>query len=334
MRYGLAVVLVGIAHGASAMFPTLAPALTSFFLAAVLIASLYGGLGPGLLATALSTIDLDYRFTRPYYSLELAFDDLVWVLAFLLVALLTSSLQARRRRAEDSLRIARQNLEQQVEARTAELMRSQQELVQISERERQRIGHDLHDGLGQELTGISMLITSLAQRLRDEGFEDAAEADHVTDLIHESIRHARDLAKGLCPVDLEEGGLSAALQLLADRLGRLPGVTCTFNSEVTVELDDITASHLFRIAQEAVNNAIRHGQARQITIALLSKAGQCELTVTDDGVGFPTGVRHSGMGLRLMEHRAKAIGAKVRIGPNNGRGTIVQCRFDRSQSAA
>jgi PAS domain S-box-containing protein len=448
-RYGLAVLLIVAAH---AILVTargfIGPAVTSVFLSAVIIASLYGGRGPGLLATLLATLDLDYTFTAPYNSFALFFEDFLWLVVFLAVALLTSSLQGRRRLAEESLRAAHADLERRVGDRTVELFRSREQfallvngvadqaffmldrhghvgswnagaerllgyredqiagcpvsllwpqpglhdvlgargvatladsryedrnwvtrkdgtrfwavivltpvrdeagvprgyaisvrdmterrslerdILDISEREQQRIGHDLHDGLGQELTGIAMLGTALAEQLSSSGTPGADDAEQVADLIHAAIKHTRDLAHGLCPVDLEAEGLPEALRQLCDRVGRLPGMQCTFQSTATMQVDAATAAHLYRIAQEAINNAIRHGRAKQIAIELNESQDRLLLFVTDDGVGFPVNHKTTGMGLRLMDYRAKMIGGSVQIRPGAAGGTVVECGVD------
>jgi two-component system, LuxR family, sensor kinase FixL len=241
---------------------------------------------------------------------------LVWLCVFLGVALLTSSLQGRRRAAE-------LELEKRVEERTAQLVQSQREILEISEREQRRIGHDLHDGLGQELSGIALLSTALAEQLERTRADGAQDADRVANLIHDAIQHTRALARGLCPVDLEDEGLASALRQLTGAVSRLPNVTCVFECEGEVRVDVTTASHLYRIAQEAINNGIRHGRARRISV----KLGSSELTVTDDGVGFEPGVTEEGMGLRLMEYRARMIGGELRIRSHRGGGTVVTCRL-------
>jgi signal transduction histidine kinase len=163
--YLLAIALIAASHvlivGVNGL---LGPATYTIFIAAVVLAAYFGGYGPSLLATVLASLDLLYTFLRPYKSFEIESENVMFLLAFLVVALVTSTLQAWRRKAEESLRRAHDELEQRVRDRTEELARSHRDILEIAEREQQRIGRDLHDGLGQELTGIAMLSTALAER--------------------------------------------------------------------------------------------------------------------------------------------------------------------------
>jgi signal transduction histidine kinase len=336
VQYAMAVACVTSAHIVTAtLWPRTGPATFTIFLGSVLIASLYGGYGPGLLATLLASLDIAFSFIPPFHSLVINVDDLLLLATFAFVASVTSFLQSRRRSAESSLRRAHDDLERRVRDRTAELVRSQAKLGQlvndllvIAEHEQQRIGHDLHDGLGQELTGISMLSVALADQLKAEISPATIHADQLADLTQNALRHTRDLARGLCPVDLEDEGLATALQHLADRVSRLPGVVCKFHQHGTIALPASAATHLFRIAQEATSNALRHGQARNIGILLTLHGTALALEVTDDGAGFSSDAP-SGMGLRLMRHRAETIGAALQIVPSPA-GTRVRCELTLS----
>ena len=284
------------------------------------MASLIGGYGPSLLATALAGADLAYTFIPPYYSFYIDLDEIVFVFAFMAVAILISSLQAQRRTAEASLRREREGLEKRVVARTAELLKSQEQLrslvsdlVTVAEREQQRIGRDLHDGIGQELTGISLFSSALAERLRAESYPARGEAEQVAALVRQSILHTRDLARGLCPVDLEDEGLTFALRRLTERISRLPGVQCTFTADSMPALDADTSIHLYRIVQEAINNALRHGHAKTIHVSFTSEERGWALIVEDNGDGFSSTDVPTGMGRRLMQHRATIIGATLDV---------------------
>ncbi|HEX8914184.1 MAG TPA: PAS domain-containing sensor histidine kinase, partial [Humisphaera sp.] len=202
----------------------------------------------------------------------------------------------------------------------------ERDVLEVAEREQLRIGHDLHDGLGQELTGIAMLSTALSERLTAEGQAAlAVEAEEVADLVHGAIAHTRDLARGLCPVDLEYSGLTPALQQLADRVGRLPGVACTFEADGRARPSSTAAPHLYRIAQEAITNAIRHGRAQRLEVTLRESAGTLTLAVADDGVGLPSDRVADGMGLRLMRYRAATIRGVLEVRRRPAGGTIVEC---------
>jgi signal transduction histidine kinase len=215
-------------------------------------------------------------------------------------------------------------------ARIELLERSHQlerEIIGISEREQQRIGHDLHDGLGQHLVAIGFAADSLKHDLQRDSLRGAAAAGQIGDLIHDAVRRARDLARGLSPVDSHEGGLEAALEELALSASRLTGIPCSFMCDCPVTINDNTqAVHLFRIAQEALNNAAKHSQAKLIVIALEAGNGSLSLRVSDDGVGFdPTRSENNGMGLSIMRYRARMIGAALDIQPNSPNGTVVSC---------
>ena len=330
--YGFSVALIAIAHVLSSIcWPKFGPATHTIFLATVVLTSMACGYGPSLLATGLAGIDLAYAFIPPYDSFRIGRDEWVFVLSFVAVAVLISTLQARRRAAETSLRRERENLERRVGERTVELVQSQDRLarlvsdvVTVAEREQQRIGRDLHDGLGQELTGISLLSSALADRLRAGTAGGADDADQVAELVQQSIQHTRDLARGLSPVDLEDEGLVSALGRLAERVSRLPRIRCAFRAGSDPAINADTSIHLYRIAQEAINNAIRHGGATYVSLHLEAVSGGWRLTIVDNGTGFVTTDPAAGMGRRLMQHRADTIGATLNV-QSEGTGVRVVC---------
>ena len=172
-----------------------------------------------------------------------------------------------------------------------------------------------------------MLGVALAEQLRGERSPAGPHAERIAGLVQQAIRHTRDLARGLCPVDLEDEGLAAALGQLADRVTRLPGVRCGFDHVGDPAIDAVTAIHLYRIAQEAINNALRHGGAKGLSMILYAARGRITLTVTDNGVGFSPDNAPAGMGLRLMRYRARTVGATLDIGPAPGGGTTVTCEI-------
>jgi PAS domain S-box-containing protein len=204
--------------------------------------------------------------------------------------------------------------------------RLENEIQEISEREKRRIGQDLHDGLGQYLTGIACMVKVVEQKLASKDLPEAADVKRITTMVNETISQARDLARGLCPVELENNGLQAALQELATRVTRT-NINCVLKApKFTKVYDNAAAIHLYRIAQEAVNNAIKHGRANNITIGLNTQNNQVELTIQDDGCGLPkTGSKTEGMGLRVMNYRAGMIGATVAVGLGPQCGTLVRC---------
>lgn len=208
-----------------------------------------------------------------------------------------------------------------------ERKRLEKEILEISEREQRRIGQDLHDGLCQHLAGIEMLSQVLAQRLAARHKNGSARATEIARAVREAISQTRLLARGLSPVTLESEGLMSALAELAFNLEKIFGVYCVFDCEKIVKCDDqAAATHLFRIAQEAVSNAIKHGKARMITISLREDPAQLRLTVSDNGKGFPENFSGgTGMGLRIMQTRIGMVGGTVKFERNPGGGIRVYC---------
>ena len=214
-----------------------------------------------------------------------------------------------------------------------ERKRLQQEILEISAQEQRRLGQDLHDGLGQYLSGIAFKAKCLEESLRGESPAHAAHAQELVRLVNNAIGQTRGLARGLDPVEIEIGGLVQALENLACESEKLFAVNCRFCHDLpSVSLDTATALHLFRIAQEAINNAAKHGQAQQIDLELSARGEKLRLAVRDDGNGFPPDqVAGNGMGLRIMRHRADSIGAILRVQPNPGRGTEVECVLPKAR---
>ncbi|HEX4151363.1 MAG TPA: PAS domain S-box protein [Steroidobacteraceae bacterium] len=204
--------------------------------------------------------------------------------------------------------------------------RLEQEILDVSSRERQAIGRDLHDGLGQELTGVALMLRSLATRFQHQCPEGVATLNEIVGVVNQSIESARSLARGLLPVRTEVGGLPFALRELATRGRDLYGLEVNFRAEIWPEitLSETSASHLYRIAQEALTNAARHGHASKVEILLMVTRTTFLLRITDDGVGIRSVGPTSGMGLKIMRYRAGMIGAKIEIGGNKPLGTIVR----------
>jgi PAS domain S-box-containing protein len=208
-----------------------------------------------------------------------------------------------------------------------ERKRLEQEILDVSSRERQSIGRDLHDGLGQELTGIALMLRGLATRFQHECAGGVAGINEVVSLVNQSIETARSLARGLLPVRTESGGLPFALRELAARSRDLYGLTVNFRAEIWPEitLSETSASHLYRIAQEALTNAARHGRAAKVDILLMANRNTFLLRITDDGVGIASPDKPvAGIGLKIMRYRAGMIGAKIDIIAGVPRGTVVR----------
>ncbi len=209
-----------------------------------------------------------------------------------------------------------------------ERKRLEREILEISDREQRRIGQDLHDGLGQHLAATELMSQVLEQRLEVQAKEEAAQAAEIARHVRAAISQTRSLARGLSPVTLESEGLMSALRELAATTEEMFHVNCRFDGAAPVRVrGDAAATHLFRIAQEAVSNAIKHGKAKHIVIQARRFADHAALVITDDGVGFPRKVKKTGMGLRIMHYRAGMIGAALRIEPAPDHGTTVVCAF-------
>ena len=208
----------------------------------------------------------------------------------------------------------------------------EKEIMNVSEEERRRIGQDLHDGLGQMLTGIGLLGQNLTRQLKNDNHPRAEDAEEITSLVKEADQYARDLARGLTPVDLEASGLAQALQRLSSNAERLFDVGCTFEEVGTALVHNSSAAtHMYRIAQESVSNAVRHGEAEHIKILLASGDEQIRLRVRDDGSGFDvSSIDGPGRGVHIMNYRARIIGGALDISSGLGEGTVVTCTLPRS----
>ncbi len=203
-----------------------------------------------------------------------------------------------------------------------------QEILRTSEEEKRRIGQDLHDGLGPHLAAIRYSAVFLANELQGRGASETARAEELSVMAVKAISLTRDLARGIFPVQMDRNGLAVALEDLAKSTARVTGLAVTFAEAGKTELEDPeVAMHLFRIAQEAVNNALKHGAAKSVKIALDGLQSSLRLSITDDGPGMaPIKGRTQGVGLRSMQYRADAVGAVFQV-KSRETGTIVSCKL-------
>ncbi|HEY1791106.1 MAG TPA: PAS domain-containing sensor histidine kinase [Verrucomicrobiae bacterium] len=210
-----------------------------------------------------------------------------------------------------------------------ERKRLEKEILEISNREQQRIGHDLHDGVCQQLAGIAYRVDILADQLQEKHFSEASEAERIGGLVNDAITQTRSVARGLFPVHLEESGLVLALEDLAANATNLFKIKCDFTSSGPVPvLENGVAAHLYYIAQEAVLNAVKHGKAAHIALSLRHTGGHYELSIQDNGSGFEASNGNSkGMGVRIMQYRARTIGATLDLKSAPGAGTRITCVF-------
>jgi signal transduction histidine kinase len=231
-------------------------------------------------------------------------------------------------------------LDQRVRDRTAALKhemaereRLDQEIAEVADRERRRLGQNLHDSLGQHLTGTALAAQVLRDKLADRSAAEVAHADKVVHYIEEGIDLTRNLARGFFSPELEADGLNVALQGLAENISERFRVPCTFNGDDAVHVGDATtATQLYHIAQEAVINAVKHASANRIDIELAQNGQKLTLVVSDDGRGFPEKLPEPpGLGLRLMAHGASLIGGKLAIARSRDGGTLVICKLNKPQ---
>jgi signal transduction histidine kinase len=247
-----------------------------------------------------------------------------------------------RRKSEEELRRAHEELELRVEQRTAELRaaylklenvieerrRLENELLEIAENERQRIGFDLHDDLGQKLTGLSLMIKGLTKRLAADHHTALGDVRKIDELMDEIISHTHNLAHEFSSLDIKGGDdLSTVLKGLAGNVKKMFDIPCGFNLKGALpDLPAHTTVQLYKIAQEAVSNAIKHGQARHVSIGLTQDNESLVMTIKNDGLRFcqPANSKDR-MGLRIMNYRASTIGATLEIRAADKAGTLVCC---------
>jgi signal transduction histidine kinase len=225
-------------------------------------------------------------------------------------------------------------LDRRVDERTAayeremvERRRLDQEIAQVADRERRRLGHDLHDKLGQHLTGTALAAQVLKEKLAARCCPETSEAEKLVHCLEEGIDFTRNLARGFFSPELRAEGLVVALQNLAETISEQSGISCVLHGDELIPIHDSTvANQLFRIAQEAVTNSVKHAAASHIDIRLTMNDSELRLSIVDDGVGFPDNPRSEGLGLHLMRHAAALSGGTFDIRRNGGKGTIATCR--------
>lgn len=230
---------------------------------------------------------------------------------YLVSALMSEVLQ--RKRVEQSLR------------------ESERQVAEVSEREQRRIGEDLHDGLCQQLVGIAFAARKLAARLSDLSLPETKDATEIAELLGDAISQARDAARGLYLVQLEANGLASALDELATRTRSRHSIACRFIGNITGPIaGETVVTSLFRIAQEAITNAIKHAQTTEIIITLTVDDRKIRLDVEDNGCGLPSGFEAGeGLGLQIMNYRAQMIQATFNIVTRSGGGTRVTCQLSQ-----
>jgi signal transduction histidine kinase len=303
-----------------------------FYLLEVGLAAWFIGKGFGLLMSVLSVavwiggdLAAGARYSTPLIPI---WNALILMVCYFIVVWLLTSLRSLHQELESKVRQRTQALTREM----AERQRLEGEILKVSEREQRRIGHDLHDSLCQHLTATALAGQVLGERLEAKSLPEAADAAQVVALVEDGISLARSLARGLYPVEMEAEGLMAAFQELAGNISKGAKTLCVFECATPVLIhDDAVATHLYRIAQEAIRNAIQHGKAKRIGISLYERDGLLTLVVEDDGTGLPEGgPASSGLGIRIMTQRMAMIGGTFAIELAPTGGTIVTCSLPKA----
>jgi len=325
------------------------PAALAVFPFVVWAALRFDHLGTSLSTLLVSIIAIwgTAQGTGPFAA-DLPVDSLVRWCAFANVVAVTGLLlvaaHAQERRARSLLVESHIELERRVQERTWDLeqanialklqmarrRRLEAELIRIGDHQQRLIGRELHDGLGQHLTSLGFYCTTLSQQLQKQGHPAAAEAATIVELVSQASLMARKIAHGLDPVAMESGGLSAALQGLAQTTGALNGIDCKLRIAQDVgPLDSPMQINLYRAAQEAVNNALKYSHGQRIWIDLEREGGMQRLSISDDGVGIEAGQVESasGLGLHNLRHRASLLGGSCAVTRNAFGGTTVAISY-------
>lgn len=255
-----------------------------------------------------------------------------------------------RQLAQDALRRAHDELELRVQQRTADLVAANQkleasiqerrrlehELLDITEKERRRIGLDLHDDLGQKLTGISLMLKGLSLGLKKKNIPEAQEAGKIELQLQAAVQHASNLARDMAVAELPQTDLKSALAGLSENIKRLFEIACEFKTEGDIPpVDKNVIMQFYKIAQEAATNAVKHGKARQVNLCLVQEPGRLVLTIRNNGLPFPSMIdQRKGMGLRIMNYRASTIGATLEVKPGKPKGTVVTCTLPTNPQPA
>ena len=298
--------------------------LLLFYLVPIAIVTWFGGLIYGLVFSIFSVLvwvmsDIFAGIAIvSFWNLGMA------ITAYVVFTFLLAKLRSLLVELEDRVRERTKALRREI----AERERLDREIATVADRERRRLGQELHDSLCQHLTGTALTAQSLRDKLAGRYAPEVNEADRVIDYIEQGIDLSRDLARGFFAPELDAEGLTFALRSLAENMSERFQIPCTFSGEESIRVADATvATQLYRIAQEAVMNAIKHADARSIRIRLSRDEDDgVMLRVEDDGVGFPERLPEpQGLGLRLMSHGAGLLGANFKVARNPAGGTSVTC---------
>jgi len=249
------------------------------------------------------------------------------------------SASGQRLRLELSARLvsqAGQNAEVESMARNiTERKRLEREILEISNREQRRIGHDLHDGICQQLAAIAYRMDIMADQLQEKGVAESSEVERIGSLVNETINQTRRVARGLFPVRLEENGLVSAIEEFAANAESLFNIQCQFSCDKSfLGVESSVSLHLYYIIQEAVLNAVKHGKATRILISITRDADHFVLLIRDNGTGFQSPGSSTGMGIRIMRYRSSVIGSTLELKSTPGQGTQITCAIYPSTEIA
>jgi signal transduction histidine kinase len=306
----------------------------AFYLIPVILAVWFVSPGFGIIVSALcvvaSTLGDLIAGARYSSSLVPVWNTMISLTLFLVVVWILAKLRSLHNQLEERVRQRTAALNAEMQER----VRLEEEILSISEREQQRIGHDLHDGLCQHLIGVALAGKVLSEQLAAKSAPESNAVNHIVEMVEGAIDLTRTLARGLHPIDLTGEGFIDALRQLAATMTEGFRTTCVFESDTPVEITEpVVATHLYRIAQEAVTNAIKHSRAKEVVVRLDAETDGLTLTISDDGVGMPAKMP-AGMGLRTMAYRASVIGASFNIGGPLSHGTRVTCKLPNGRFAA
>lgn len=307
---------------------------SAFYLLPVGLAAWYVGSAAGTLLSVLSVgvwLGGDFAAGARYPSVLVpVWNGAIALIVYFVVVRTLVNLRRLQKELEERVRQRTGALTNEIQQRA----RLEKELVEIGEQAQRQVGHDLHDTLGQHLTATAFAGQVLTAQLEGRSLPEAASSKNVVKLIEESISLTRQFARGLQPVELKPEGLMDGFQELAQSVSERFKISCEFECREPVLLHDAESStQLYRIAQEAVTNAIKHGRAKYINISLEKNDDTTTLMITDDGVGMPeAGRTGEGMGLRIMAYRASMVGATFNVERLPDSGTRVICRLPSSNA--